>query len=223
MDASTIQNITIFAIPMILAITLHEASHAYAARYFGDSTAYMLGRMTLNPVKHIDPIWTIVVPLLLILMKSPFLFGAAKPVPVNFGALRNPKRDMIWVAAAGPLANLVMMILWGLILKLALSLPESTPAAFLALMGQAGILVNAIIMIFNLFPLLPLDGGRIVAGLLPGRLAYSFSRTEPYGMFILIGLIVADSTGLFKFFGAVVIPLVELSTNSIYAIMGISL
>ena len=216
MDASVIQNITIFAIPMILAITLHEASHAFAARYFGDSTAYMLGRMTLNPVKHIDPVWTIAVPLLLILFKLP-VFGAAKPVPVNFAALRNPKRDMIWVAAAGPLANLAMMVLWGLVCKIAISLPQSGPVNFLALVGQAGVLVNALIMIFNLFPLLPLDGGRIVAGLLPGRLSYSFSRTEPYGMIILILLL---STHVLD---GILWPLVEMSTNSIYAIMGISL
>lgn len=217
MDASVIQNITIFAIPMILAITLHEASHAFAARYFGDSTAYMLGRMTLNPVKHIDPIWTIAVPLLLMLFKSPFLFGAAKPVPVNFGALRNPKRDMIWVAAAGPASNLLMMILWGLVVKFALSVPASEPVAFLALVGQAGVFVNALIMIFNLFPLLPLDGGRILVGLLPGRLAYAFSRTEPYGMFILIALLISGVLN------GILWPLIEMSTNSIYAIMGISL
>lgn len=216
MDAGVIQTITVFAIPMILAITLHEASHAYAARYFGDSTAYMLGRMTLNPVKHIDPIWTIAVPLVLILLKSPFLFGAAKPVPVNFGALRNPKRDMIWVAAAGPLSNLAMMIMWGLVCKLAVSMPASEPALFLALVGKAGVFVNALIMIFNLFPLLPLDGGRIVAGLLPGPLAYKFSRTEPYGMFILIALLL---TGVLN---GILWPLVEMSTNAIYAIMGLS-
>ena len=217
MDASIIQTIAVFAIPMILAITLHEAAHAFAARYFGDSTAYMLGRMTLNPVKHIDPIWTIAVPLLLMLVKSPFLFGAAKPVPVNFGALRNPRRDMIWVAAAGPLSNLAMMILWGLVCKLALSLPASEPIAYVALVGQAGVFVNALIMIFNLFPLLPLDGGRIVAGLLPGPMAYAFSRTEPYGMFILIALLL---TGVLN---GVLWPLVEMTTRSIYAIMGLSL
>lgn len=217
MDAGVIQNITIFAIPLILAITLHEASHAFAARYFGDSTAYMLGRMTLNPVKHIDPIWTIAVPLLLLLFKSPFLFGAAKPVPVNFGALRNPKRDMIWVAAAGPLSNLVMMVLWGLVCKIAVSVPESEPAAFLALVGQAGVFVNALIMIFNLFPLLPLDGGRILMGLLPDKLAYAFSRTEPYGMFILIALLAT------RMLDGILWPLIKFSTDSIYAIMGISL
>lgn len=223
MDASTIQYITIFAIPLVLAITLHEASHAFAARYFGDSTAYMMGRMTLNPVKHIDPVWTIAVPLLLMLLKSPFLFGGAKPVPVNFGNLRNPKRDMIWVAAAGPAANLVMMILWGIVAKIAISLPESEPVVFIAAMSQAGIYVNALLMIFNLFPVLPLDGGRILMGLLPPKLAYSFSRTEPYGMFILVGLLMADSLHIFSFFGGIVMPLVEMSQAAIYAIMGISL
>ncbi|MEQ1519585.1 MAG: site-2 protease family protein, partial [Usitatibacteraceae bacterium] len=177
-----------------------------AARYFGDSTAYMLGRMTLNPMKHIDPIWTILVPLVTLLV-SPFVFGAAKPVPVNFGALRNPKRDMIWVAAAGPLANLAMMILWAIVAKIAISL---------ALVGEAGIFVNALLMVFNLFPLLPLDGGRILTGLRPNKMANTFSRTEPYGMLILVALLV---TGVFgRFMG----PLVNFSMKSIYAIIGLS-
>ena len=215
MDASIIQKITVYAIPLIFAITLHEAAHAYAARYFGDSTAYMLGRMTLNPIKHIDPIWTILVPIVTLLV-SPFVFGAAKPVPVNFGALRNPKRDMIWVAAAGPLANLVMMVAWAVIGKIAITLGASGPTHFLASVAEAGIFVNALLMIFNLFPLLPLDGGRILTGLLPDRAAYAFSRTEPYGMFILIGLIV---TGIF---GELLWPLVNISMKSIYAIIGLS-
>ena len=215
MDASIIQKITVYAIPLIFAITLHEAAHAYAARYFGDSTAYMLGRMTLNPIKHIDPIWTILVPIVTLLI-SPFVFGAAKPVPVNFGALRNPKRDMIWVAAAGPLANLVMMVAWAVIGKIAITLGASGPTHFLASVAEAGIFVNALLMIFNLFPLLPLDGGRILTGLLPDRAAYAFSRTEPYGMFILIGLIV---TGVF---GELLWPLVNISMKSIYAIIGLS-
>ena len=126
MDVAIIQKITVYAIPLIFAITLHEAAHAYAARYFGDSTAYMLGRMTLNPLKHIDPIWTILVPIVTLLV-SPFVFGAAKPVPVNFGALRNPKRDMIWVAAAGPLANLTMMVMWAILGKIAISLQKCQP------------------------------------------------------------------------------------------------
>ena len=215
MDANLIQKITIFAIPLIFAITLHEAAHAFAARYFGDSTAYMLGRMTLNPIKHIDPIWTILVPIVT-LMVSPFVFGAAKPVPVNFGGLRNPKRDMIWVAAAGPLANLAMMIGWAIVGKVAISLPGSGPTTFLALVAEAGIFVNALLMVFNLFPLLPLDGGRILTGLLPNRMAYAFSRTEPYGMFILIGLIVTGILGKFLW------PLVDLSMKTIYAIIGLS-
>jgi len=215
MDANFIQKITIYAIPLIFAITLHEAAHAFAARHFGDSTAYMMGRMTLNPLKHIDPVWTILVPILTLLF-TPLVFGAAKPVPVNFGGLRNPKRDMIWVAAAGPLANLAMMITWAVAAKIAISLPESGPVIFLALMAEAGIFVNALLMVFNLFPLLPLDGGRILTGLLPNRLAYSFSRTEPYGMFILIALMLSGILGKFMW------PLIELSMKSIYAIIGLS-
>ena len=215
MDASIIQKITVYAIPLIFAITLHEAAHAYAARYFGDSTAYMLGRMTLNPLKHIDPIWTILVPIVTLLV-SPFVFGAAKPVPVNFGALRNPKRDMIWVAAAGPLANLTMMVLWAILGKIAISLDASGPAYFLASVAEAGIFVNALLMVFNLFPLLPLDGGRILTGLLPDKMAYAFSRTEPYGMFILIALIVTGVLGKFMW------PLIDISMKSIYAIIGLS-
>ena len=215
MDASILQKITVYAIPLIFAITLHEAAHAYAARYFGDSTAYMLGRMTLNPVKHIDPVWTILVPILT-LMVSPFVFGAAKPVPVNFGALRNPKRDMIWVAAAGPLANLAMMVAWAVVGKIAISLDPSVPVYFLAKVAEAGIFVNALLMVFNLFPLLPLDGGRILTGMLPGRMAYAFSRTEPYGMLILIGLILTGIMGKFMW------PLVDISMKSIYAIIGLS-
>ena len=215
MDASIIQKITVYAIPLIFAITLHEAAHAFAARYFGDSTAYMMGRMTLNPIKHIDPVWTILVPIVTLLV-SPFVFGAAKPVPVNFGALRNPKRDMIWVAAAGPFANLIMMVMWAIIGKIAISAGASGPVYFLALVAEAGIFVNALLMVFNLFPLLPLDGGRILTGLLPNKLAYAFSRTEPYGMFILIALIVTGVLGKFMW------PLVEISMKSIYAIIGVS-
>lgn len=214
MDPNIIQKIAVYAIPLIFAITLHEAAHAYAARYFGDNTAYMLGRMTLNPIKHIDPIWTIAVPLLTLFFGG-FIFGAAKPVPVNFGALRNPKRDSIWVAAAGPLANLAMMLIWALVATIAQSMPDSAPMLFLSYVGQAGILVNALLMIFNLFPLLPLDGGRIIAGLLPNNLAYQYSKIEPYGMFILIALIVSGVFG--KFLG----PLVDISMKTVYSTFGI--
>jgi len=215
MDPNIIQKIAVYAIPLIFAITLHEAAHAYAARYFGDNTAYMLGRMTLNPIKHIDPIWTIAVPLLTLFFGG-FIFGAAKPVPVNFGALRNPKRDSIWVAAAGPLANLAMMLIWALVATIAQSMPDSAPMLFLSYVGQAGILVNALLMIFNLFPLLPLDGGRIIAGLLPNNLAYQYSKIEPYGMFILIALIVSGVFG--KFLG----PLVDISMKTVYSMFGIA-
>ena len=218
--ASVIQKIAIYAIPLIFAITLHEAAHAFAARYFGDSTAYMMGRMTLNPIKHIDPIWTIAVPLLLVLTSSPFIFGAAKPVPVNFGALRNPKRDSIWVALAGPAANLVMMIGWAIIGKIAIlsgAQPNAAgPLEYIAIVAGAGIFVNALLMVFNMFPILPLDGGRVVAGLLPNKLAYSYSRLEPYGMFILIALMLS---GVFNSFLA---PLVDISMKAVYSLIGIS-
>jgi Zn-dependent protease len=214
MEIETIQKITVYAIPLIFAITLHEAAHAFAARYFGDSTAYLLGRMTLNPIKHIDPVWTIVVPLITLLI-SPFVFGAAKPVPVNFGALRRPKQDMIWVAAAGPAANLLMMLLWALVGKFVLLFPASEGIIFVILVAKAGIFVNAILMVFNLFPLLPLDGGRILAGLLPARASYLFGRTEPYGMFILVGLILTGVMGAFLW------PLVDFFMNTVYSILNL--
>jgi Zn-dependent protease len=215
MDGDIIQKITVYAIPLIFAITLHEAAHAFAARYFGDSTAYMMGRMTLNPIKHIDPVWTILVPLVTLLL-SGFVFGAAKPVPVNFGALRHPRRDMIWVAAAGPLANLLMMLLWAIVGKMSLSMGDSAPAQFLQMMSGAGIFVNALLMVFNLFPLLPLDGGRMLMGLLPGRLAYLYSRMEPFGMMILVALLV---TGIF---GRWMGPLVDISLKAVYSLIGLS-
>jgi Zn-dependent protease len=214
MDIETIQKITVYAIPLIFAITLHEAAHAFAARYFGDSTAYMLGRMTLNPTKHIDPIWTILVPIVTLLV-SPFVFGAAKPVPVNFGALRRPKQDMIWVAAAGPAANLLMMLMWAVLGKIVLLFPASGGIIFVILVAKAGIFVNAILMVFNLFPLLPLDGGRILAGLLPARASYLFGRTEPYGMFILVGLILTGVMGAFLW------PLVDFSMNAVYSLLNL--
>jgi len=175
----------------------------------------MIGLMTLKPIKQIDPIWTIVVPIVTLLF-SPFVFGAAKPVPVNFAGLRNPKRDMIWVAAAGPAANLLMMVFWAIALKLTLFLPASGPVVFLALVAKAGIFVNALLMVFNLFPLLPLDGGRILAGLLPDRMSVAFSRTEPYGMFILIALILLGVMERFLW------PLVDFSTNAVYFSLGLN-
>ncbi|MCE2988821.1 MAG: site-2 protease family protein [Burkholderiales bacterium] len=214
MTLDFVQKITVFAIPLIFAITVHEAAHAFAAKRFGDATAYMLGRMTLNPLKHIDPVWTIVVPLLTLLL-TPFVFGAAKPVPVNFDALRNPKRDMIWVAAAGPGANLAMMLAWAVIGKLAGMGPETLPLIYLELVAKAGIFVNALLMIFNLFPLLPLDGGRILVGLLPSRAANVFARTEPYGMFILIALMLSGVLGW------VLWPLVGGTMDAVYSVLGL--
>jgi Zn-dependent proteases len=208
-----IQTISVYAIPVIFAITLHEAAHAYAARYFGDATAYMLGRMTLNPFKHIDPVWTIIVPIIT-LMLSPFVFGAAKPVPVNFAALRNPKRDSIWVAAAGPLANLAMMVAWAALGRVIITMEYSPPVDFAAQVAVAGIKVNALLMVFNLFPLLPLDGGRIIAGLLPDKLSYSYSRLEPYGMLILVFLLIS---GLF---GRLMGPLFDTTLKTLYSVFG---
>ncbi len=190
--ASLVSTIAIYALPVIFAITLHEAAHGYVARYFGDTTAYVLGRVSLNPVRHIDPLGTIVVPLGILLLTSlgghGMLFGWAKPVPVNYHALRHPKRHMLWVAAAGPAANLAMALGWALVGKITLSVPSNYFSEPLLLIGQAGVEVNVVLMLLNLIPLLPLDGGRIVASLLPPRLADSYTRLEPWGFPILLAL-----------------------------------
>jgi len=188
--ANLIQTVALYALPVLFAITLHEASHGYAARHFGDNTAWMQGRVTLNPVKHIDPVGTILMPLLLYFATSgAFLFGYAKPVPVRFGNLRHPKRDMVWVALAGPAANLVQAFLWGALLYLLQGAGISEP--FFLKMCQGGVLVNVVMFAFNLFPLPPLDGGRILVGLLPYRQAEMVSRIEPWGFFIVMALVIA--------------------------------
>jgi Zn-dependent protease len=192
--------IVLWAVPVVFAITLHEAAHGFVARQFGDQTAYMLGRVTLNPLKHIDPIGTIAVPGFLIavsvLTRAPlFIFGWAKPVPVNFGNLRHPKRDMFWVAGAGPFANFVMAVAWAFLLK------SAAPGGMidsdgLFEMAKAGIDVNLVLMALNLLPIPPLDGGRIALSLLPGPLAYRYSRLEPYGFMVVIALL---ATGVLSY------------------------
>ena len=188
--AQLIQTVAIYALPVLFAITVHEAAHGYAARHFGDNTAWKMGRVTLNPVAHIDPMGTILMPLLLYFATSgAFLFGYAKPVPVRFGNLRHPKRDMVWVALAGPGANLAQALIWGALLYVLHGAGVSE--IFFLKMCQGGVLVNVVMFAFNLFPLPPLDGGRIVVGLLPYKQAMAFSRIEPYGFFIVMALVVS--------------------------------
>lgn len=197
---SIVQGIAIYALPVIFAITMHEAAHGYVARHYGDFTAHAAGRISLNPVRHIDLIGTIIVPLTLFIlskltMGAGFLFGWAKPVPVNFTNLHRPKRDMLWVAAAGPAANLLMAIFWALVIKFGLAIPESSFATPMILMGIAGIQINVILMVLNLLPLPPLDGGRMAVSLLPQRIAQHFARIEPYGFIILLLLLFSGVLG----------------------------
>lgn len=189
-----IQTISLAAIPVLFAITLHEAAHGYVAKHFGDMTAYAQGRISLNPMRHIDPLGTILLPLMTLFLGG-ILFGWAKPVPVNFSALRHPKKDMLWVALAGPAANLVMALFWGLMMKVALWSPSSYFAEPLIGMAEFGVTINAILMVLNLLPLPPLDGGRIAISLLPHRQAYQLSKIEPYGIVILILLAVVPVGG----------------------------
>ena len=189
-----IQTVLIYALPVLFAITVHEAAHGYAARHFSDKTAYMLGRITLNPIKHIDPIGTILMPIMLYFATSgAFLFGYAKPVPVNFGHLRNPKRDMVWVALAGPASNFVQAIVWAVVMITLVG--TGMDERFFLEMARAGVLVNLVMWAFNLFPVPPLDGGRILVGLLPWKQAQMVSRLEPYGFFIVMGLVIFGVVG----------------------------
>jgi Zn-dependent protease len=191
---SLMQTIALAAIPVLFAITLHEAAHGYVARHFGDMTAYHQGRISLNPLRHIDPIGTIVLPLFT-LMVGGILFGWAKPVPVNFNALRRPKQDMLWVAIAGPASNLLMAIGWVLLFKLSFSMPGNYFAESLMGMAEIGIKINVVLMVLNLLPLPPLDGGRVAVSLLPHRLAYQLSKIEPYGLYILIFMAITPVLG----------------------------
>ncbi len=216
MELNVIQKIVVFALPVLFAITLHEAAHGYVARHFGDMTAYAAGRISLNPLRHIDFVGTIIVPLVSLLLAD-ILFGWAKPVPVNFSNLRHPKQDMLWVAAAGPISNLIMAVGWAFAYKLGVGLALSNPAAaWLILVGACGIFVNVIFMVLNLLPLPPLDGGRIAVSLLPHGLARQFAQVERYGFIILIALLF---TGLL---GLILWPMINLSIAGIGALFDIA-
>jgi Zn-dependent protease len=202
MDVSSlVQTVAIYALPLLFAITLHEAAHGYVARYFGDMTAHAQGRISLNPLRHIDMVGTLAVPILILVTSklaggAGFLFGWAKPVPVNYSALRRPKQNMIWVAAAGPAANLAMALGWALLFKIAEAFPVNALTVPLHLVCVAGIQVNVVLMVLNLLPILPLDGGRIVASLLPRRVAGQYARLEPWGFPILLLLLFSGYLGV---------------------------
>ncbi len=209
--------IAVFAVPVIFAITLHEAAHGYVARHFGDTTAFMLGRVSLNPARHIDLVGTILLPLVMLFISGGrIMFGWAKPVPINFHALRRPKRDMLWVALAGPAANLVMALGWAAALKIG-ALSGLRPSDFLIQVPIAGVEVNLVFMALNLLPILPLDGGRVVVSLLPDPLALGFSRLEPFGLPILLGLVLISSYG-YNILGMLLDPIMFVSKSVIATI-----
>jgi len=214
MELNIVQQVAVYALPVVFAITLHEAAHGYVAKHFGDTTAYMLGRVSLNPLRHIDPIGTVLIPLLTLYLGG-ILFGWAKPVPVNFNRLHDPKKDMLWVALAGPGANLAMALGWAVVMKLANMMPDSALSLPMSLMGMAGININVVLMVLNLLPLPPLDGGRIAVSLLPHRLAYRFAMLEPYGMILLVVLLFSGVLG------AVIWPLINVTKTLILLLFGI--
>ena len=207
MELTVIQKVTVYALPIIFAITVHEAAHGYAAKYFGDLTAYNQNRISLNPLRHIDPIGTIFLPALTVLLGG-VLFGWAKPVPVNFMNLRHPKKDMLWVAAAGPFSNLIMAIFWTILYGRSAYFPESM-SLFIQQRGIAGISINLSLMVLNLIPLPPLDGGRIAVSLLPNHLAYKYAQVERYGFLILIILLMTHILDL------IIFPLIQISQSLI--------
>jgi Zn-dependent protease len=215
LQVSTVQQISAWVMPVLLAITVHETAHGWVARSFGDKTAEMLGRLSLNPIKHIDPVGTILVPALMLLLPGGFVFGWAKPVPVDWRNFKHPKQDMAWVAVAGPASNLLMALAWALAARIALGLPADNWIALpLLFMGVAGIFINTILMVLNLLPLPPLDGGRVVTGLLPAPYAYQFARIEPYGFFILVALLVTGVLGVFMW------PVVKLVLQLLASVAG---
>jgi Zn-dependent protease len=209
-----IQTVSLAAIPVLFAITLHEAAHGYVAKHFGDMTAYQAGRITLNPLRHIDPFGTIILPLLTLWIGG-ILFGWAKPVPVNFAALRNPKKDMLWVAIAGPASNLAMALGWALLYKMGLMFPENYFADAALGMAKWGININVVLMVLNLLPLPPLDGGRVAVSLLPHRQAFQLAKIEPYGMFILIFLAITPVLGW------IIMPLMNMVFRMLSFIFGL--
>ena len=213
MDLTVIQKLAAYSLPIIFAITVHEAAHGYAAKYFGDMTAFHLNRISLNPLRHIDLLGTIILPALLFFLQAGFIFGWAKPVPVNFSNLRNPKKDMLWVALAGPGANLLMAIFWTIVYSNQQLVP-SIGQNFIGVMAVAGIQINIVLMVLNLLPLPPLDGGRVAVSLLPYPWSSKLAGLERYGFFILIFLL---ATGLL---GAILSPLIRVSQNIILTIFG---
>ncbi|MDE2149953.1 MAG: site-2 protease family protein [Gammaproteobacteria bacterium] len=216
---SLVQRLAVWALPVLFAVTLHEVAHGWVARSLGDSTASRLGRLSLNPLKHIDPVGTILLPALLLLVGG-FLFGWAKPVPVDARNFRHPRRDMAIVAVAGPLANLAMALAWGLLLRYSL-LHGADAGTWLGirLMASAGVMINVALMVFNLLPLPPLDGGRVVAGLLPAHAAYRYSRIEPYGIMIVLGFFVLQS--LFPALGLIIAVPMYAVQNGIVHVLGL--
>ena len=209
-----VQTLAIYALPVLFAITLHEAAHGYVARHFGDMTAHAQGRISLNPGRHVDLVGTIIVPLVILFLSGyKFLFGWAKPVPVNYSALRKPRQHMAWVAAAGPGANLLQALIWAAALKLSVLVPDNLFSVPLRLMSEAGIVVNLVFMFLNLIPILPLDGGRILASLLPSRAAWQYARLEPLGLPLLVILLLTNVLSV------VLEPLVGVSDALIRAIV----
>lgn len=214
-----LREISIWILPVLFAVTLHEAAHGYAAKRLGDTTALMLGRLSLNPLRHVDPVGTVLVPAVLLLLQTGFLFGWAKPVPVNFNNLRHPRRDMALVAAAGPGANLLMALAWAIVMKIGLLLVSNGNgfAVPLALMGQAGIAINLVLLVLNLLPIPPLDGGRVLSGLVPPSWADVLDRVEPYGLFILVALLLTHVLSYILY------PIIGFLSTLIYGAFGLPL